>query len=664
MKTLSTLFILLLICNLLSAREKCLSPNSRIKLNIELVNNRFFYSIDFDNQNLIKPSGLGLKMHDREKLTEFNSISYEYLSFDETWTPVWGQFSKIRNQHNEILVNLSNDEDELHIRFRVFNDAVAFRYEYPSDADFIKIVSEETYFEFADNFDCWWIWADYNTLEKLYYNTKLDSASHVAAPFTLKTDNDIYLSILEASIDNYSSMTLIKTGKYTFKVNLVPWSDGFLVKTPAPFVSPWRVIQIAPNPGGLLESQVIYNLNDPPEENDYSWIKPIKFIGIWWEMHLGISEWSLKNNRHGATTENAKRYIDFAAKNGIDAVLIEGWNTGWEDWGKPGCFDFITPYPDFDIFDVVNYARQRNIEIIGHHETGGDILAYEESVDRAFEFYNQLGIKYVKTGYAGPVNPPEEHHHGQYMLTHFNNIMRKAMEYKIILNVHESVIPSGLSRTYPNLMTFEAVRGIEWDAWSEGNPPSHTCVLPFTRGLAGPMDYTPGIFNINHDKFVDLRTPWNSLDVGKSRTHSTIVNQIALLIILYSPMQMAADLIENYKEIQAFEFLKMIPATWDYTKVLSAEIGKFVIIARKYQNNWFVAGITNENSREVNINTDFLDDNLEYYYKIIQDSDNTCYLDNPENYTINKGNINAKSNLRIRLAKGGGFVMIISENVN
>ena len=665
MKNLTLLFMLLsFAANSFANNEVSVkSPSGNLNINIKSVNNRLLYSSVFNNEQIINYSNLGFVLKDIDSLCFFNVLSTDKYSFDETWKPVWGQYSSIRNNYNQITIHLKDilKNRLVDVCFRVYDDGFAFQYRFPENNPEVIIMTEESSFSFTENNNCWWIWADYNTLEKLYHKTSLKEASHVAVPFTMQTSKGTYISIHEAAIDDYSSMTLKQDSidSLTYKVNLVPWADGTAVKTSAPFKTPWRVVFVSSNAGGLAESSLLQNLNDTSAISDCSWIKPIKYIGIWWEMHLGISTWAMNSGRHGATTENAKRYIDFAASNGIEGLVIEGWNTGWENWGAKDAFNFVTSYPDFNIKEVVEYAKSKGVDIIGHHETGGDIVAYEKKLDAAFAFYNSLGIKYVKTGYAGPVNPPTEHHHGQYMVRHYNNVMRTAAKYKMMLDVHEPIIPSGLSRTYPNLMTFEGVRGMEWNAWSEGNPPSHTCTLPFTRALAGPMDYTPGIFDVSEQRFADKRVKWNGPDTGKISAHSTLCNQIALMVVLYSPLQMAADLIENYENHPAFKFVSQIPATWDDTKVLDAKIGEHIVIARRKGSKWFVAGITNENSRVISIDFNFLDKNKTYTLNKCFDADNAHYENNPAEYIVSKESVNYASDIKIRMAEGGGFIMIL-----
>lgn len=645
-------------------RKQIFSPHQQIRLDVFLQDERLYYQAWLNQEAVLQASALGLVFEKEDTLGYFRLLSHTTGYHDTVWTSVWGQQRHIRDHYQWLLLDLEDTRHgrPLQIHFRVYDDGIAFRYEYPDSSQALNIMSELSSFCLAGDYRSWWIWADYGTLEKLYFETPLSQAPHVAAPFTMETTAGQYISIYEAALDQYSSMTLRQQqDKQCYQVNLVPWADGVAVKTQGAFRSPWRVVQMAPQAGELITSSLILNLNEPAPPADYSWIKPLTYVGIWWEMHLGLSEWGLANNRHGASTQNAKRYIDFAAQNGIGGVLIEGWNTGWENWGQAGAFDFVTPYPDFDILEVVAYARQKGVEIIGHHETGGDVIAYEEKLEQAFQYYHDLGIRYVKTGYAGPVNPPTEWHHGQYMVDHYNKVMRTAMQYQIMLDVHEPVIPSGLSRTYPNLMTFEGVRGMEWNAWSEGNPPSHTTILPFTRGLAGPMDYTPGIFNIKLDRHDQNRVAWNTLDPGNTQVHSTLSNQLALMVILYSPMQMAADLPENYQEHPALEFIANMPATWDETRVLAAEIGQYLVIARRAGHSWYVAGITNEEARSLELDLHFLDNGKRYAARICQDKPASHYQHNPEAYQIRKKKTGRKKTHTITLAPGGGFLMILQQ---
>jgi alpha-glucosidase len=455
-------------------------------------------------------------------------------------------------------------------------------------------------------------------------------------------------------------MTLLKDSAKvnSYKVNLVPWADGILVKAKKSVSSPWRAFIFGDNAGNLMESNLILNLNESCQIKDVSWIQPMLYSGIWWEMHLGISTWK-EGEKHGATTENTKKYIDFASDNGIKGVLIEGWNTGWENWGKKDAFDFTSDASDFNLKEVVSYAKSKDVEIIGHHETGGDTESYEKRVKKAFKMYHKLGIRIVKTGYAGPVTPVGENHHGQRMVQHYNKVMKLAAKYEIMLDVHEPIVLSGLSRTYPNLMTAEGVRGMEWNAWSEGNSPTHTCILPFTRGIAGPIDYTAGIFDIDLSNFANEREKWNGLDNGKTAVHSTLSNQLALLVILYSPLQMAADLPENYKNHPAFECIKILPTTWDETVVLDAKIGEYVVVARRDSLTWFIAAITNENGRELEITFPNLNPDLQYKSRYFLDGEDAHFEENPESYLIEEKIHEITRKKTIKLAPGGGFVLLL-----
>ena len=632
------------------------SPSGHIQFSFRLSDNKATYSVKANNSILVEEGQLGLRFADFD-LNEFTSFTSSTELIRELWAPVWGEEDSIVNQCNELSIALSaNNGTSLTIVFRLFDEGFAFRYEVPKRKSPLILIDEQSSFKLSGTYNCWWSWADYNTLEKQYFHTSLDSVSHVSCPFTLQRSDGLYLAIHEADINDYSTMTLKKNGQNSFKVDLVPWADGALVKSQKALTSPWRVFMIGSDPGSLITNRMVLNLNEPNRIKDVSWIEPMSYCGVWWEMHLGISTWA-SGSHHGANTENVKRYIDFASANGIKGVLIEGWNTGWEDWGKKGAFDFATPYSDLDLKKIVQYAKDREVEIIGHHETGGDTESYEKRVKRAFRYYRRLGIRVVKTGYAGPVTPEGELHHGQCMVRHYNYIMKLAARNNIMLDVHEPIVLSGMSRTYPNLMTAEGVRGMEWNAWSDGNHPSHTCTLPFTRGLAGPTDYTPGIFDIDLSKHSKERIKWNSLDQGNSSVKSTIANQMALLIVLYSPLQMLADLPENYSDPKVLEVLRDLPTSWNETRVLAAEIGKYVIIARRSGNSWYVAGITNEEPRDIVINCDFLGNNLTYTGKSIQDLETSHYLKEPETYKVDSLLLKVDDTLKLHMAEGGGFLI-------
>lgn len=639
--------------------KELLSPHKKVLVGFNCSNGKAQYKVSYLGKPMIKGEQLGYLLKDR-KLSEFTVINSTITQHDEQWVPVWGQSSLIANRYSELKVELRSGKTKLNVYFRAYDDGFAFRYELPKQTGLkkIEVLSEESRFSLFNISDCWWSWADYNTLEKLFQHTPIDSVSHVAAPFTLKRDDGIHMSIHEAAIEDYSTMTLKKESGASFHVNLVPWADGTLVKAKNSMRSPWRAFLFGEHAGDLLTSNVILNLNEPCRIDDVSWIQPMNYIGIWWEMHLGISTWS-EGPKHGARTENAKRYIDFAAANGIKGVLLEGWNTGWENWGKPDAFDFVTPSSDLNLKEVVEYARSKGVEIIGHHETGGDTESYEEHLEKAFKYYHDLGIRVVKTGYAGPVTPSGEHHHGQCMVRHYNRVMKMAAKYQLMLDVHEPIVLSGQSRTYPNLMTAEGVRGMEWNAWSEGNLPSHTCTLPFTRGIAGPMDYTPGIFDIDLSMYKDQRNKWNSLDNGHSAVHSTLSNQLALMIVLYSPLQMAADLPENYEGHPAFAFVNSMPTTWDETRILDAKVGEYVLLARRLGTTWYVAGTTNETGRTLVVNTDFLSNSAKYLAVSCSDAKTSHYENEPETYVIHTSELVSGNKVAYNLAPGGGFILKI-----
>ncbi|MEM8864604.1 MAG: glycoside hydrolase family 97 protein, partial [Planctomycetota bacterium] len=601
----------------------------------------------------------------------------------------WGEVAEIRNHYNELTVKLREKaapHREMQLVFRVYDDGIGFRYELPSQPELgeFVIAEETTQFRLPGDPTCWWIPDSYDTYEMLYTESPLsklgttkqqgNADTHATeqgdltganTPLTMQVDEQLYVCLHEAALSDYAGTTLqpVEGEQGTLQAKLVPWPNGDKVRTRTPMQSPWRTIQIGERPGDLLESHLIANLNEPNKLTETSFIKPMKYIGIWWSMHLGITSWGKEGGKHGATTAEAKRYIDFAAHHDIPAVLIEGWNTGWESWYEDDNFDFITSYDDFDLAGVVAYARERGVEIIGHHETGGQVDSYERRLDEAFAQYQKLGIRAVKTGYAGTIRPDGHYHHGQRMVRHYQKVVETAARYGIMLDVHEPIKPTGLRRTYPNLMTQEGVRGMEWNAWSDGNPPEHHTILPFTRMLAGPTDYTPGIFDLRFERYADQYTLWNSLGglETKGRMSTTLAKQLALYVVFYSPLQMAADLPSNYQSHPAFQFIRDVPVDWQQTRVVDAAIGDYTVIARqdKQSADWYVGAITDEQSRTLNLVLDFLDPGKTYLATSYSDAADAHFRDNPTPVTIDRRMVRHGEQLELRLAAGGGQAIAI-----
>ncbi|MCJ7703654.1 MAG: glycoside hydrolase family 97 protein, partial [Anaerolineales bacterium] len=572
------------------ATESVTSPDGKIEVQFDLQEGVPSYQVLYQGEAVILPSRLGFEFKEAPALSHNLGLAdQQRSSYDQVWTQPWGEVADIRENYNQLRVVLAEttpEPRELAIVFRVFDDGLGFRYEWP-EQEFLsnfEITDELTEFALAGDHQSWWIPAFWdNRYEYLYRSTLLseihsDLVNAVHTPFTMETSQGLTLSLHEAALVDYAAMAL-KVGEGTIlECELFPWSDGTKVKASVPHRSPWRTIQIAEEPGDLITSYLILNLNEPNKMEDTSWIQPGKYAGIWWGMHIGTTTWGSGPN-HGATTENARQVIDFAAQSGFDGVLVEGWNLGWDgDWTANGeKFSFTEPTPDFDIQAVTAYAASKGVRLIGHHETGGDVPTYERQIDAAFDLYARNGIRAVKTGYAGGIYPRGQHHHGQWMVEHYRMVVEKAAGYGIMLDVHEPIKPTGIRRTWPNMMTREGVRGMEYNAWSEGNPPEHTTILPFTRMLAGPLDYTPGIFDVMFNEYKP-----------NNRVHTTLAKQLALYVTLYSPLQMAADLPENYEGNPAFEFVERVPCTWDETRVLDAAIGDYVVIARRSGDEWFL----------------------------------------------------------------------------
>ena len=670
------------------------SPGNILTLSFKVDNGIPYYSIVRNDKVVINPSKMGFLLNGAEPLDgNFKIKATSKNAFDETWTQVWGEQKYVRNNYNELKVSLVEESKlprTIDVVFRVFDDGVGFRYEFPvqDNLQYFVIAEELSEFALTGNHKAFWIPGDYDSQEYTYTTSKLSEIdaskgkdfndiivksliadNFVQTPLMMKTEDGLYINIHEAALLNYPAMHLV-VDKINFKLqsHLAPDAVGNKAYLQTPCKTPWRTIIVSDKAEEILASKLILNLNDPCKMEDVSWIKPQKYIGIWWEMHVGYATWNYSdiknvklkdmdwsvvkpNGKHGATTQRTKYYIDFAAKHGFDAVLVEGWNVGWEDWfgnWKEEVFDFVTPYPDFNVEEVNNYAAQKGVKIIMHHETSASVTNYERRIDEAFDFMNKYGYDAVKTGYVGRIIPRGEHHDSQWMINHFTRVVEKAADKRIMVNSHESVRPTGLSRTYPNWIASEAARGNEFNAWSDGNPPEHETILPFTRLMGGPMDYTPGIFQIKIDYYDENRK--------NAQVHTTIAKQLALYVTMYSPLQMAADLPENYERFpDAFQFIKDVPADWEETKIISAEPGDYVVIARKERGgeNWFIGAITDEQERSFDIKLDFLNDK-NYSATIYSDSDNAHWKDNPMSYQIKSLEVNKSSKINLRLAPGGG----------
>jgi hypothetical protein len=642
------------------------------------------YRVRAKGDLIIAPSALGFELQDAPSMhTGFEVVGTGRRSVDTTWAPVWGTEDRIVNRFNELTVELRETEApqrRLTLVFRAYDDGVAFRYKWPEQPNLgaLRIASEDTQFRFTEDHTSWWIPDDYDGYEWVYRQTPLsaivdsaaaisynsyleegddgtpfDSTSKqgkpgaVSTPLTLRhPEEERYLSVHEAALTDYAGMTLQADPDEptTLRSNLVPWPDGVKVKASVPHETPWRTIQIADSPGGLIESPLIQNLNEPSKIEDTSWIEPMTYIGIWWGMHIGKYSWG-QQETHGATTERTKRYLDFAAEHDIDGVLVEGWNVGWESWLEDDNFSFTESYPDFDLEEVTEYADEKGVALIGHHETGGDVPSYERQMEDAFALYDSVGVPAVKTGYAGPIRPEGVHHHGQQMVNHYREVVKLAAKHEIAINAHEPIKPTGIRRTWPNMMTREGVRGMEYNAWSSGNPPSHATILPFTRMLAGPLDYTPGIFNLTPEEIMP-----------DHRVRTTLAKQLANEVILYSPVQMAADLVEHYEDQKAFEFIEHLPADWGESHVVNAGIGEFITIARRQDggDEWYVGSITNEEARRVAVPLDFLDADTTYVAHVYEDAPASDYEKKPHAYRIRRGLVTSDETITAAMGRSGG----------
>lgn len=660
-------FSLLLSIHFIAAETLSVSsPGQVLTVEFDVNNGIPRYQISRFGQVVIRPSRLGFIFKQELPLAWNLAVKKSAVStFDETWMQPWGEQKNIRNHYNELRVELQEPGKKgrlVNLIYRVYDDGVGFRYEFPKQ-EYLKkfeIMDELTEFVMAGDHKAWWIPAYWgNRYEYLYRQTSLSQLDTVHTPITFETGDGLYLSIHEAALTDYSSMTLRRSGKQTLEADLVPWSDGTRVKGGAPMVTPWRTIQIADTPGDLITSYLILNLNEPNRLKDTSWIKPGKYVGVWWEMHLGSASWG-SGDIHGATNKNVRRYIDFASKYKFDGVLVEGWNTGWDgDWVANGDqFNFTQTYPDFDMDSLSSYAAGKDVRLIGHHETGGAVENYEAQMEDAFRYYQKYGIRAVKTGYVGHGRhmrwkdkdgvEHREWHHGQYMVRHYRKAVETAAKYQIMLDVHEPIKDTGIRRTWPNMMTREGARGQEYDAWSQdgGNPPDHSTIIPFTRMLSGPMDFTPGSFDL---LFPEARP--------ENRVNTTLAKQLALYVVIYSPLHMASDLPENYEaRPEAFQFIRDVPTDWAETRVVNARIGDYVTIARKDRNSddWYLGSVSDENGRVLQVPLAFLDRGAEYTAQIYSDGKNADWITNPYAIDINQLRLNSGKTLNLRIAPGGG----------
>lgn len=659
--------VLLFSCTPQEEQARLMSPDGRICVEVHNRDAMLRYNVSYHGDTIIKSSALGFqfqRMPDIGKDIAIQGISH--ASYDTIWERLWGEERLIRNYYNEmdvVLKEKSFPERSFKLVFRVYNDGLAFRYIFPQafSKDSLFITDELTEFRFAEDMQAWHIPADFDSYEKLYSQKKLSQMQSANTPLSMRRNTGVgYISLHEAALSDYAGMTFKKSpdDSLCLEADLVPWPDGVKVRQKPPFKTPWRSIQLSEDAAGLVESNLLLNLNPPVAIENTSWIRAVKYMGIWWEMHLGTHTWE-EGPRHGATTERMAGLIEFASEHGIDAVMAEGWNTGWEKWGKPAAFDFVSPCADYDLDSLAAIANDRRVALIGHHETGGDILSYEDMLDSAFQQCQNLGIHYVKTGYAGRIRSGEQHHHGQYMVRHYRRVVEKAAEYEICLNVHEPIKATGISRTFPNMMTREGARGMEWNAWSTGNPPEHHVILPFTRMLAGPMDYNPGIVDILYENAGE-RMRWNSDSIAYTRVNTTLAKQLALFVVFYSPMQMAADLPGNYENYpQAMEFISRVPVNWEISKVLHADIGEYITIVRqdRHSDDWWLGSITNEKEREFRIKAGFLEEGRHYRAKIYADGKKAGWKVAPLDWNCSEKTFTRDSVLHIHLAPGGGMAV-------
>lgn len=653
------------------------SPDGKTQVTLTLNDaGEAIYWITREQDTIVSPSMLGFTFEGGDSLAKgLTWKGQKSSSFSEAWELPWGEQREVKNEYNQLTVHLASPGTVkiVDLIFKAFDDGVGFRYHFPAQTgvDTLLILNELTQFNMHADHDAWWIPGDWDIYEHLYSHTKIseiDALKHrdnkslgwttipynaVNTPITMKSASGTHISLHEAALVNYPGMTLMKNeGSLGFNANLVASKNhAYKAKVPVPFSTPWRTIQIADQAGDLIESKMILNLNEPNKIGDVSWFKPMKYVGIWWEMHLGKSSWDVAAGKHGATTENAKRYIDFASENNIKGLLVEGWNTGWERWigfpDREGVFDFVTPYPDYDLNEVVRYGKEKGVDVIMHHETSAAIGTYNKQMDTAYKLMQSLDIHAVKSGYVGDILPGGEYHHGQWMVNHYNNAVAEAAKYQIAVNAHEPIKATGLRRTYPNAIAREGLRGQEFNAWAAdgGNPTDHLPIVAFTRMLGGPIDYTPGIFNLTLTPFKE-----------NNRVQTTLAQQLALYVVIYSPVQMAADLPEHYEDQPGLQFIRDVGVDWEQTKVLEGEIGQYVTIAREEREtgNWFLGSITGFEAHSGQIALDFLPAGKTFTATVYKDGADAHWDTNPTALTIDTIEVNSTSVIDLNLAPGGG----------
>ncbi len=663
------------------------SPNGSISISFLTIGGKAAYSVHYKGDTQIDTSYLSIEFADQPLLGENLIVkSIGTNTFSETWEMPWGEQRIVNNNYNELLVTLEEQKAPnriFDVVFRAFDDGVGFRYSFPEQKGLsgdVTILDENTEFNLTGDHKVWWIPGDWDIYEYLYNTTlfsgidaksKFIAGDHlgqvyipenaVNTPVTMKTAAGVYLSFHEADLTDYAGMTLkVDTENLKMISELVGNKSGIKVKTRAPFVTPWRTIQIADRAGDLIESKLIVNLNDPNQLGDISdWFKPVKYLGIWWDMHLDRKKWDYASGKHGATTEYTKELIDFASENNLEGILVEGWNTGWETWIDPDMrdtiFDFTTPYPDYDLAEIAQYGQEKGVGLFMHHETSGAVGRYEERMDTAYQLMEKLGIHAVKTGYVGTIIPDGEYHHGQWMVNHYQKTVEYGAKYKVAINMHEPIKATGKRRTFPNEISREGLRGQEYNAWADGgaSPPEHLPIVAFTRMLAGPIDFTPGIFNLSLLPFKEDHP-----------IKSTLAQQLALYVVIYSPIQMAADLKIHYEGQPAFQFIRDVAVDWEQSKVLDGEVGDYVVIARQERgsDNWFVGGITDENAKDYSLFLDFLEEGKTYTARVYKDTEATKYIGNPTAISIEEMQVTSNDQIEINMSEAGGFAVSLIAN--